>query len=94
VDTSRSNAQWERRWVCIRCGSARVSLAVEWAQSVEPVDQAAEELGPEGCGPGDVAHLLHAFCDDCQATGSPATLLERRKMTPEDAADAEEPIRA
>lgn len=84
-----SDTRSEKRWVCAHCESARVSLAVMWGDSVEPVDQAQDELGPDGCGPGDVAYLLHAFCDSCCATGEPSAMLKRRRLTPEQAADAE-----
>jgi hypothetical protein len=79
-----------RRWVCRRCGSSHVQIAVEWCQSVVPVDHDDDELNPDSCGDGDVSSVLRAFCDHCFSEGDPGDVLERRELSPEQAVDADE----
>jgi hypothetical protein len=66
-----------------------VQVAVEWAQSVEPVDHDDDELGPDSAGPGDAATLLRAFCDHCFWEGDPGDLKRMVALSPEQAAEAD-----
>lgn len=69
-----------KRWRCTHCGSEDVSVAVEWMESVEPVDQDHDELGPEGSGSGDISRLIASFCNSCDFMGNPYESLERKRV--------------
>jgi hypothetical protein len=66
----------ERLWVCARCGSDQVEVAVYWAGSVEPVDQRSEKIEPASCY-AEAGELGSAFCNACHAEDDPSDLLVR-----------------
>lgn len=67
-------------WVCARCNSTDLRIAVEWCDSLERVDQAAAVLEPADCDP-EAARIVTGFCDSCGAQGDAQETIIRGEAT-------------